>query len=107
LAAATSTSTEALGNSTLCDDIAACQRNCDRHAEEETRAKPPQKIEKDELRQKEYQTVQSMQENQGVGLPSTPQALILCVIMSGADRMRSHFFVFMARKKINSPTLES
>jgi hypothetical protein len=54
LAAATSTSTEALVNSTLCDDIAACERNCDRHAEGETRAKT-KKIEKDELRQKEHQ----------------------------------------------------
>jgi hypothetical protein len=67
--------------------FATTLRNCDRHAEEETRVKPPQKIEKDELRQKEHQTVQSMQENQGVGLPSTPQALIL--------RMRSHFFLFL------------
>jgi hypothetical protein len=43
-------------NPTLCDDSAACQRNCDRHAEEETRAKTKKKnIVKDELRQKEHQ----------------------------------------------------
>jgi hypothetical protein len=61
LAAATTSSTEALVNSTLCDDIAACQRNCaDRHGEEETRAKTKKKdekknFEKDELHQKEHQ----------------------------------------------------
>jgi hypothetical protein len=64
------------------DEIAACQRNSDRFAEEETRAKAKKnrgsgaENSRHTSDEKEHQAVQSTQENRGFGVPSTPPNLV-------------------------------